>query len=112
MTYGGVYVAQIAINANPTQAIKAIAEAENYPGPSLIIGYVPCINHGIQGGMSHAVEVTKRAVESGYWPLYRYNPELVDKGKEPLKIDYKKANFDNLTEFFNYQTRFLHWKMY
>ncbi|MCI0130281.1 pyruvate:ferredoxin (flavodoxin) oxidoreductase [Vagococcus sp. CY53-2] len=106
MTYGGVYVAQIAINANPTQAIKAIAEAENYPGPSLIIGYVPCINHGIQGGMSHAVEVTKRAVESGYWPLYRYNPELVDKGKEPLKIDYKKANFDNLTEFFNYQTRF------
>ncbi|WP_326716687.1 pyruvate:ferredoxin (flavodoxin) oxidoreductase [Vagococcus jeotgali] len=106
MTYGNVYVAQIAMNANPTQTIKAIAEAESYPGPSLIIGYVPCINHGIQGGMSEAIEVTKKAVESGYWPLYRFNPELALKGKEPLKIDYKKADFDTLPDFFNFQSRF------
>ncbi|MGO3732715.1 MAG: pyruvate:ferredoxin (flavodoxin) oxidoreductase [Vagococcus sp.] len=106
MTYGHVYVAQIALNANPTQAIKAIEEAEKYPGPSLIIGYVPCINHGIKGGMSQALQVTKDAVESGYWPLYRYNPELILKGKEPMKVDYKKSNFDRLPDFFKEQTRF------
>ena len=106
MTYGHVYVAQIALNANPTQTIKAIEEAEKYPGPSLIIGYVPCINHGIKGGMSKAIDSTKAAVESGYWPLYRFNPELALKGKEPLKIDYKKSDFDKLPDFFNQQTRF------
>ncbi|MGX7013466.1 pyruvate:ferredoxin (flavodoxin) oxidoreductase [Vagococcus silagei] len=106
MTYGNVYVAQISLNANPAQTIKAIAEAESYPGPSLIIGYVPCIVHGIKGGMSQAINVAKDAVESGYWPLYRYNPRLLEKGKEPLKLDSKRLKFDKLSEFFKHQTRF------
>ncbi len=106
MTYGNVYVAQVALNANPTQTIKALDEAEKYPGPSLVIGYVPCINHGIKGGMSQAVEVTKEAVESGYWPLYRFDPRLSEKGKEPLRIDYKKSDFEKLPDFFKHQTRF------
>ena len=106
MTYGNVYVAQVALNANPTQTIKALDEAEKYPGPSLVIGYVPCINHGIKGGMSQAVEVTKEAVESGYWPLYRFDPRLVEKGKEPLRMDYKKSDFEKLPDFFKHQTRF------
>ncbi|MGX6993186.1 pyruvate:ferredoxin (flavodoxin) oxidoreductase [Vagococcus penaei] len=106
MTYGHVYVAQVALNANPTQTIKAISEAEAYPGPSLIIGFVPCINHGIKGGMGQAIEFSKEAVESGYWPLYRYNPLLLEKGKEPMKIDSKRANFDRLPDFFKHQTRF------
>jgi pyruvate-ferredoxin/flavodoxin oxidoreductase len=95
MTYGNVYVAQVALD-----------EAEKFPGPSLIIGYVPCINHGIKGGMSQAVQVTKEAVESGYWPLYRFDPRLTEKGKEPLRMDYKKSDFDKLPEFFKNQTRF------
>jgi pyruvate-ferredoxin/flavodoxin oxidoreductase len=106
MTYGNVYVAQVALNANPMQTIKALDEAEKFPGPSLIIGYVPCINHGIKGGMSQAVQVTKEAVESGYWPLYRFDPRLTEKGKEPLRMDYKKSDFDKLPEFFKNQTRF------
>ena len=106
MTYGNVYVAQVALNANPTQTIKALDEAEKFPGPSLVIGYVPCINHGIKGGMSQAVQVTKEAVESGYWPLYRYDPRLIEKNKEPLRIDYKKSDFDRLPDFFEQQTRF------
>ena len=106
MTYGNVYVAQVALNANPTQTIKALDEAEKYPGPSLVIGYVPCINHGVEGGMSQAVEVTKEAVESGYWPLYRFDPRLSEKGKEPLRMDYKKADFEKLPDFFKHQTRF------
>ena len=106
MTYGNVYVAQVALNANPMQTIKALDEAEKFPGPSLIIGYVPCINHGIKGGMSQAVQVTKEAVESGYWPLYRYDPRLIEKNKEPLRMDYKKSDFDRLPEFFKNQTRF------
>lgn len=106
MTYGHVYVAQISLNANPNQTIKAIAEAESYPGPSLIIGYVPCINHGIKGGMSQSIQVAKDAVESGYWPLYRYNPLLIEKGKEPLKIDSRKVAFEKLSDFFKHQTRF------
>ncbi|MGY3766625.1 pyruvate:ferredoxin (flavodoxin) oxidoreductase [Vagococcus vulneris] len=106
MTYGHVYVAQVSLNANPAQTIKAIAEAEAYPGPSLIIGFVPCINHGIKGGMSHAIDFSKEAVESGYWPLYRYNPLLMEKGKEPMRIDSKKTNYDMLPDFFKLQTRF------
>ncbi len=105
-TYGNVYVAQISINAHPNQAIKAIAEAESYPGPSLIIGYTPCINHGIKGGMSNALVNAKEAVDSGYWQLYRYDPRLADKGKDPMRVDFKKADLDKIPEFLETQTRF------
>lgn len=106
MTYGNVYVAQISINAHPNQAIKAIAEAESYPGPSLVIGYTPCINHGIKGGMGNALVNAQEAVESGYWQLYRYDPRLVEKGKDPMRMDYKKADIDKMPDFLATQTRF------
>ena len=80
MTYGYVYVASVAIGANKNQFMKALIEAETYPGPSLIIAYAPCINHGINMGLSQEEE--KRAVESGYWTLYRYNPTLKEEGSE------------------------------
>ncbi len=86
-TYGNVYVAKISIGANPNQAVKAIAEAEAYNGPSLILAYAHCINHGIN--MAKGLEQQKKAVLSGHWPLYRYNPELEEQGKNPLVIDSK-----------------------
>ncbi len=86
-TYGNVYVAKIALGANPGQAAKAIAEAEAYDGPSLIIAYSHCINHGIN--MTKGLDQQKKAVLSGHWPLYRYNPDLEDEGKNPLHIDSK-----------------------
>lgn len=89
-TYGYVYVAQIAMGANMVQTIKAITEAEKYPGPSLIIAYAPCINHGIKTGMGTSVAQEKKAVENGYWHLYRYNPLLKEEGKNPFVLDSKK----------------------
>ena len=96
-TYGNVYVAQISLGANPTQAIKAIAEAEAYDGPSLIIAYAHCINHGIN--MALGLEQQKKAVACGHWPLYRYNPELEDQGKNPLTIDSKKEPTISFNEY-------------
>jgi len=95
MSYGYVYVAKISMGANQQQALKAITEAETYKGPSLIIAYAPCINHGINMGKSQAE--AKKAVESGYWPLYRYNPELADEGKNPFVLDSKdpKSSFSD-----------------
>lgn len=87
MTYGNVYVAQIALGANPAQALRAIREAEAYQGPSLIIGYAPCVNHGIKGGMGKTQSQEKKAVEAGYWNLYRYNPMLAEEGKNPFQLD-------------------------
>ena len=87
MAYGYVYVAQIAMGANPEQTLKAIREAEAYDGPSLIIAYAPCINHGIKAGMNKAMLEMKKAVRSGYWDLLRYNPALAAEGKNPLSID-------------------------
>ncbi len=92
MTYGYVYVASVAMGANKNQCLKAIKEAESYPGPSLIIAYAPCINHGIKKGMGKTQEEEKLAVESGYWPLYRYDPRLADEGKNPFQLDYKGPN--------------------
>ena len=92
MSYGYIYVASIALGANHAQALQAIAEAEAYPGPSLIIAYAPCINHGINMGKSQAEE--KKAVESGYWPLYRYNPQLAEEGKNPFILDSKAPTAD------------------
>ena len=87
MAYGYVYVAQIAMGANPEQTLKALREAESYDGPSLIIAYAPCINHGIKAGMNKSMLEMKKAVRSGYWDLLRYNPALAAEGKNPLSID-------------------------
>ena len=89
MSYGYVYVAQIAMGADYNQTVKAIAEAEAYPGPSLVIGYAPCINHGIKGGMKIAQTEEKKAVTSGYWNLFRFNPTLAAEGKNPFHLDSK-----------------------
>jgi pyruvate-ferredoxin/flavodoxin oxidoreductase len=94
MTYGYVYVAHIAMGADMNQCIKAIAEAEAYPGPSLIIAYAPCINHGIKGGMKIAQTEEKKAVQAGYWHLYRYNPALKLEGKNPFTMDSKAPTAD------------------
>ncbi|KHD13927.1 thiamine pyrophosphate-dependent enzyme, partial [Clostridium butyricum] len=95
MNYGYVYVAQIAMGADKNQTIKAITEAANYDGPSLIIAYAPCISHGIKIGMANSQEEEKKAVECGYWNLYRYNPELKGSEKNPFTLDSKdpKSNF-------------------
>ncbi|WP_373657493.1 Pyruvate:ferredoxin oxidoreductase [Sporomusa acidovorans DSM 3132] len=90
MSYGYVYVAQIAMGADKNQTLKAIAEAEAYPGPSLIIAYAPCINHGMKVGMGCSQLEAKRAVDSGYWAMYRYNPELKAAGKNPFSLDSKE----------------------
>ncbi|MBD3315702.1 MAG: 4Fe-4S dicluster domain-containing protein, partial [Chitinivibrionales bacterium] len=90
MSYGYIYVAKVALGANPNQVVKAIAEAEAYKGPSLIICYAHCINHGIN--MTKGLEQQKLAVESGHWPLYRYNPALTEQGKNPLQLDSKEPS--------------------
>ena len=92
MSYGYVYVTSVALGANKSQLIKALKEAESYPGPSLIIAYAPCINHGIKAGMGKSKYEEKLAVESGYWPLYRYNPMLAKEGKNPFQLDYKEPD--------------------
>ncbi len=95
ISYGYVYVAQVAIGSNKVQFLKAINEAESYPGPSMIIAYAPCINHGISAGMGKSQEEEKLAVDAGYWHLYRYNPLLINEGKNPFILDSKEptANF-------------------
>ena len=94
MSYGYVYVAHISMGADMNQCIKAISEAEAYKGPSLIIAYAPCINHGIKGGMSISQTEEKKAVECGYWHLYRYNPQLKLEGKNPFTLDSKAPSKD------------------
>ena len=92
MTYGYVYVASVGMGANKQQLIKAFSEAESYDGPSLIMAYSPCINHGIKKGMGKTQEETNLAVKSGYWPLYRYNPTLTAEGKNPFVLDSKEPD--------------------
>ena len=94
MTYGYVYVAMISMGADYNQTVKAISEAEAYPGPSLIIAYAPCINHGIKVGMSKSQDEEKKAVETGYWHLFRYNPALKAEGKNPYSLDSKAPTAD------------------
>ncbi len=94
MQYGYVYVAQISMGASMKQCLDAIAEAEAYDGPSLIIAYAPCINHGIKGGLAIAQQVEKEAVEAGYWHLFRFNPALADEGKNPFSLDSKAPTGD------------------
>jgi pyruvate-ferredoxin/flavodoxin oxidoreductase len=106
MTYGYVYVSQVAMGANMNQYVKALREAEEYPGPSLIIAYAPCINHGLRAGMSKSQEEEKRAVEAGYWHLYRYNPMLESEGKNPFQLDSKEPTWANFQEFLNGEVRY------
>lgn len=106
MTYDHVYVAQVANGANPIQTIKAFEEAESFPGPSIIIAYVPCITHRLEGGMSRTLEEAKEAVNSGYWSLYRYNPLLLQEGKIPMTLDFKVPKFENMIPFMLKQERF------
>ena len=104
-TYGYVYVAQIAMGANQNQTIKAIREAEAYKGPSLIIAYAPCINHGIRIGMTKSQTREKQAVEAGYWHLWRYNPMLAEEGKNPFILDSKEPTGD-FQEFLMSEVRY------
>ncbi len=106
MTYGNVYVAQIASGANMMQTIKAFDEAEKHNGPSLIIAYTPCITHGNYEGMSKVLDEAKAAVNSGYWQLYRYNPALEEVEKNPLTLDFKRPDFSQVRELLVKQSRF------
>jgi pyruvate-ferredoxin/flavodoxin oxidoreductase len=106
MIYGYVYVAQVALGASHSQYFKAIREAEAYPGPSLIIAYAPCINHGLRRGMSKSQDEEKFAVEAGYWHLYRYNPTLADEGKNPFILDSKEPDWSKFQEFLNSEVRY------
>ncbi len=105
-TYGYVYVAQIAMGANQAQTLKAIREAEAYDGPSIVIAYSPCISHGIRAGMGKAQEEQQRAVECGYWHLYRYNPTLAEEGKNPMTLDSKEPQWDKFQDFLKGEVRY------
>ncbi len=106
MSYGYVYVAQIALGANPAQAVKAIAEAEAYNGPSLIIGYAPCELHGIaKGGMNHCQDEMKKAVKAGYWNLFSFNPALKEEGKNPFTLTSKEGD-GTYQDFLNNEARY------
>lgn len=106
MAYGHVYVAQVAMGANPVQTIKAFKEAEAYNGPSLIIAYSPCMEHGIKGGLANHQRQQKDAVSCGYFNLLRYDPRLEDAGKNPLQVDSKAPDFDKFKDFLLSENRF------
>jgi len=106
MSYGYVYVAQVAMGSSNSQYIKAIKEAEAYPGPSLIIAYSPCINHGMKDGMGRTQAQEKFAVESGYWHLYRYNPLLENEGKNPFTLDSKEPDWSKFQDFLKSEVRY------
>ena len=106
MSYGYVYVAQVAMGANPQQTLKAIAEAEAYPGPSLIIGYAPCEMHSIKGGMVNCQKEMKKAVDCGYWNMFRYNPALKAEGKNPFTLDSKDPKTEDYRAFIMNEARY------
>jgi pyruvate-ferredoxin/flavodoxin oxidoreductase len=105
INYGDVYVASVAMGANKMQYLKAVKEAESYPGASIIIAYAPCINHGLKRGMGHSQDEEKKAVEAGYWFLYRYDPRLKAQGKNPFQLDSKEPTGD-LKEFLMGEVRY------
>ena len=105
MTYGYVYVASIAMGADYNQTIKAISEAESYHGPSLIIAYAPCINHGIKGGLKNAMSEAKAAVAAGYWNLFRFDPRLAAEGKKAFTLD-SKAPTAEYSDFIRNEVRY------
>ena len=106
MSYGYVYVAQIAMGANMNQTLKAIAEAEAYPGPSLIIGYAPCEMHSIKGGMTNCQAEMKKAVDCGYWNLFRFNPQLAEEGKNPFILESKEPKTEDYRKFMMNEARY------
>ena len=108
-TYGYVYVAQIAMGADQAQCLKAFREAEAYPGPSLVIAYAPCINHGLKakGGMGKSQAEEAKAVECGYWHLWRYNPQLAEEGKNPFSLDSKEPDWSKFHDFLMGEVRYL-----
>ena len=106
LSYGYVYVAQVAMGASQSQLFRAVKEAEAYPGPSLIIAYSTCINHGLRAGMNKAQEQMKHAVDSGYWQLYRYNPLLEKEGKNPFLLDSKEPDWSLFQEFLSSEVRY------
>ena len=106
MSYGYVYVAQIAMGADNNQTLKALQEAEAYPGPSLVIGYAPCEMHSIKGGMNHCQDEMKKAVDCGYWNLFRYNPALKAEGKNPFTLDSKAPVSENYRQFILNEARY------
>ena len=105
-TYGYVYVAQVAMGASDAQCLKAFREAEAYDGPSIIIAYAPCINHGLKSGMGKSQAEEAKAVECGYWHLWRYNPELEKEGKNPFTLDSKEPNWDEFENFLKGEVRY------
>ena len=108
-TYGYVYVAQIAMGADHNQTLKAIREAEAWHGPSIVIAYAPCINHGLKakGGMGKSQAEEKRAVECGYWHLWRFNPALIEEGKNPFSLDSKEPDWEKFHDFLLGEVRYL-----
>ena len=104
MSYGYVYVASVAMGANRNQLLKAMIEAESYDGPSLIIAYAPCINHGIN--MSKSVEESKQAVECGYWNLYRFDPRKEAEGANPFTLDSKEPDYEKFRAYLKAQVRY------
>ncbi len=105
MSYDYVYVAQIAMGADMNQTLKAMSEAEAYHGPSIIIGYAPCEMHGVKGGMTNCQDEMKKAVEAGYWQMFRFNPALKAEGKNPFTLDSKAPTAD-YKEFIKSETRY------
>ena len=106
MTYGYVYVAQVAIGSNYNQLLKALREAEAYPGPSIVIAYATCINHGLRSGMDKSQDEMKRAVEAGYWHLFRFNPLLEQEGKNPFVLDSKEPDWSKFQDFLSGEVRY------
>eukprot|EP00764_Aduncisulcus_paluster_P009858 gnl/Carplike_NY0171/332_a457_1846.p1 GENE.gnl/Carplike_NY0171/332_a457_1846~~gnl/Carplike_NY0171/332_a457_1846.p1 ORF type:complete len:1338 (+),score=461.28 gnl/Carplike_NY0171/332_a457_1846:97-4110(+) len=106
ITYGGCYVASIALGADQQQAMKAMREAEAFPGPSIVIGFCPCIAWHLRGGLKESLTAEKLGVETGFWPLYRFNPEKRDRGEPPCSLDSEPPKFDNLNKFLSMQGRF------
>ena len=106
MSYGYVYVAQVAMGANPAQYFNVLKEAEAYNGPSLIIAYAPCINHGLKNGMGKSQAEEKAAVECGYWHLYRFNPALAEQGKNPFTLDSKEPDWSKFQDFIKGEVRY------
>jgi pyruvate-ferredoxin/flavodoxin oxidoreductase len=106
MSYGYIYIAQVAMGASQSQYLKAIREAEAYPGPSLIIAYAPCINHGLRAGMGKTQAQEKRAVEAGYWSMWRYNPQLEEEGKNPFELDSKEPDWNLFQDFLKSEVRY------
>ena len=106
MSYEHVYVACISHGANATQLVKAMKEAEAYKGPSIILAYSPCIAHGVAGGLGNSHQEAKLATECGYWPIFRFNPELIAQGKNPLQIDSREPKWELYRDFLMGENRY------